>query len=348
MGIVVNQPKLPPNSKPIPPILPEQVVQWAWGLTIAHSGSENETDLQPQEKSIREEMKNVRQKLTDEDNKSPLKGKDIQYMDNVLAAIDGTVRTLLIIIRGRNKNFEETDSLMEMYIKKNESINNFTLSFQSAFGRVASMTFGGTSATAIVATLFPDLAVWIFPLILSGCGALFYGFYELVATPRKDRENRKARIRNDYQRDVYFLNYIERCKSALVGLLLNTFSAYETIYDKSYVNSAKSKLNDTETMRAKRNYAEKIVENALAPLGRKYYCDNIHECYRNKVFINDFNIWANCESGQGKEGCEIFKNRTGIPEKKVKIQRLEEDIEAQEKTLKKWKKELDKAKLATA
>jgi hypothetical protein len=164
---------LNPNPTPRPPILPEQVVQWAWGFTIAHSGSENETEKQLQEQSIRKRMDEIKKEV--QDSKRPLKGKDIEYINNILTAVDGAVRTLLIIIRGRATNFKETDSHMELYIKKNESINNFRISLQSAFGRVASMTFGGTSATAIVLTLFPNLTVWFFPLILfSICSSILW------------------------------------------------------------------------------------------------------------------------------------------------------------------------------
>ena len=289
----------PINPKPIPPILPNEVMHWAWSLTIVHSGTKKRAEVEEQEKMIRTRMSDVRTKVLEGDN-----AQDKKYMNAVFSAVDSCVRTLLVIIRGRDKNFEETDSLMEMYIKNNESISSFTLSLQSAFGRFAGMTFGGTSATAIVMTLFPNLPVWVFPLTLSAMGAISYALYEVFVTPWKLKKNMIARIKNDYQRDIYFQSYVNRCRDTLVGLLMNTFTIYKQIYEVHYDDS----FDNIETQR---KFANNAVNDSLGSLGLKYCCEDIHDCYEKKVFLTNESIergrWATCESGEGNEKCPIFQ-----------------------------------------
>jgi hypothetical protein len=289
----------PIHPKPIPPILPNEVMHWAWSLTIVHSGTKERAEVTEQEKQIRTRMSEVRTKV--------LQGKDPndeKYMDAIFNAVDSCVRTLLVIIRGRDTNFKETDSLMDMYIKSNESISSFTLSLQSAFGRVAGMTFGGTSATAIVMTLFPNLPVWVFPLTLSAMGAISYALYELLVTPWKQKKNMAARIKNDYQRDIYFQQYVRRCRDALVGLLMNAFSIYKQVYGVHYDDSFKN-------IEIQRKFAENVVDDALGSLDLKYSCEDIHDCYDKKIFLTNESIelgrWATCESGEGNEKCPIFQ-----------------------------------------
>jgi hypothetical protein len=288
----------PIHKKPIPPILPNEVMHWAWSLTVVHSGTKERAEVTQQEKEIRTRMSEVRTKVQKKGT------PDEQYVEAVFNAVDSCYRTLLVIIRGRDTNFKETDSLTEMYIKNNESISSFTLNLQSAFGRVAGMTFGGTSATAIVMTLFPDLPVWVFPLTLSAMGAISYALYELFVTPWKQRKNMAARIKNDYQRDIYFQQYVRRCRDALVGLLMETFSIYKQVYGVHYNDSF-------ENIQTRRKSAEKAVDYVLGSLGLNYCCEDIHDCYDKKLFLEDKSIdrgrWATCESGEGNKYCSIYK-----------------------------------------
>ena len=71
------------------------------------------------------------------------------------------------------------------------------------------------------------------------------------------------------------------------------------------------------------------------------------ECYRNNIFIHKPEIWAGCESGQGKDGCEIFQGKNKVSAKRTRIQRIEEDMNSQKELLDQLKRELAKDELIT-
>lgn len=277
-------------KKKKPPILPRQVVQFAWGLTIEHS-SARDVDLQAKE--IRDRMDEIKSNVYKTEDK-----KDILYIDNIYPAIANCVRTLLIIIRGRNTNFEETDSLSRMYIKNIESISRFTLDLQSAVGRITTMTFGGSSVGVILAYFFPNLPAFFLPFAVATAAAGAYALHELIIKPINRGMIEKVKIQNDYKRNLYYQQYVRRSKIALTAVFEEALYLYEEIYKDKYDKKYDNKAN-----------REKFIENMMKSLEFKFTCEYIHDCYADKIFLINKERWETCESGEGCEKCDEWKRR---------------------------------------
>jgi hypothetical protein len=284
-------------SRVEPPILPREAVQWTWSLTIGQSGSSDAEVLRERQKEIQGYIDGIKDELGKTGKASQ---QDIRYIDGVYAAINSCVRTLHIIIRGRDTNFKEVDKLKEVYLAKAEDIVTFSGNLQSAFGRIATMTIGGTSVTAIVAYYFPNLPVFVFPLVLAAAGAISFGIHEQFVKPWKIGENVKANVKNDYQRNQYYQQYVRRSKGALTGLFKETLDLFEEIYGKSY--------NPVYNKPGKK---EEFVNNLLKPIEfENYTCPIIHECFAKGIILDKKNLdrWPTCESGEGYGTCPKRKN----------------------------------------
>jgi len=280
-----------------PPILPREAVQFTWALTIGQSGSADAEGLRERQKDIQDYIDGIRSELV---KKGKANQQHIRYIDAIYAAINSCVRTLHIIIRGRDTNFKEVDKLKEVYLAKAEAITTFSGNLQSAFGRIATITIGGTSATAIVAYYFPNLPTFVFPLVLAAAGAISFGVHEQFVKPWQQKENVKASIRNDYQRNLYYQQYVRRTKDALTRLFKETLDLYKEIYDGSYDPKYDIPKN-----------REEFTDNLLGPLGFNipYICPNIHDCFAKGIILDKKNLdrWPTCESGEGYDKCSQRK-----------------------------------------
>lgn len=222
------------------------------------------------------------------------------YFDSVYAAINSCVRSLLNIINGRDANFKDVDALKDIYTANAQALETFSANLQSSFGQLASITFGGTSATAIVAYYFLKLPIFIFPLVINCrwcsviCGSQTV-YCTLVA-----KKNVKANIRTDYQRDLYYQQYVRASKDALKGLFTETLDLYNEVYGVSY----DTKYDDPKTIEA-------LINNLMESIDfKKYACPKIYKCYANGKKFNQKDLaqqWSNCESGEGTDGCQFFK-----------------------------------------
>jgi len=278
------------QERKLPPILPRQVVQFAWGLTIEHS---TDPAVTMQAEKIRKHMEEIKMRVKGEGNPD-----DIRYIDNVYPAIDNYVRTLHSIIRGRSTNFEESDRLRDMYIANIESASRFSLNLQSAIGRVSSMTIGGSTVGAIFAYCFPNLPEFVLPFSVAVAAASAYSIYQVWLVPHFREKTEREEIKNDYKRNLYYQQYVQRSKEALLGLFTEALDLYNVIYKVKYDE-------EFDEFAAK----DKFIENLMRSLEVKFSCELIHDCYHKNIFLNKVDLWATCESGRGIEGCDEYKSR---------------------------------------
>lgn len=278
----------------LPPILPEMTPNFAWGLTLGYS---QDIEAKGRADKIRNRLEEIKRTVYEETKENKEKERaDRLHVDNVLAAIDSCERTLLTVIRGRNLNFKETDRLMETQIKNIESSSRVMLNLHSVLPRIFA-TGGGAAGTVLVKfilnSLFkieiPDEVLYSAAVVAAGVG---YGIYQLVVAPKTSRRAQQQIIKNDYRRNLYYRQYLERSRGSLTALFSDTLNIYEKVYRKKY----ESKYDNEEER-------QKVVMNAMggseALSGR--WCKKIHEHYHdNKITPVE---WTTCESGIGYEKC---------------------------------------------
>ncbi len=287
------------RSLPIlPPILPEMVPNFAWGLTLKYS--------EDQEAKGRAEKIQTRIDQIKTDVYGKAKGKkaderenaDRLYLDNVLAAIDSCERTLLTIIRGRNQNFDETNRLMEKQIKNAEASSTVMLNFQSALPRIFA-TGGGAAGTVLVKFILnsmfkieiPDEVLYSAAVIAAGA---VYGIYQWGIAPETRNRAQQEIVKNDYRRNLHYRAYLARCRGSLNALFSEILNVHEKVYGEKYCETKYDNIDERE----------KVVMNAMGgseALSGKW-CPKIHEHYhKDKITPVE---WTTCESAIGYEKCE--------------------------------------------
>lgn len=289
--------KKPRKFPIVPPILPEEVPNFAWGLT--HENSEEEGAKDRAEK-IRTRIKQIKTDVYEKAKSkkaSEREKADRRYLDNVLAAMDSCERTLLTIIRGRNLNFNETDRLMETEKKNAEAASRVMLNFQSALPR-AFATGGGAAGMVIVNFILemfkieiPDIVIASAAVVAAG---VVFGIHEWMFVPRARRRAQLEIIKNDYRRNKYFRDYLSRSRSSLNALFSEVLNVHERVYGKKYCKTKYDNLDERE----------KVVMNAMGGSKALYgkQCPKIHKHYqKNKITPDE---WSTCESGQDYEKCK--------------------------------------------
>jgi len=284
----------------IPPILPDSALKFAWSLTLSFSGYD---DAKMEAQYVRDAIKGIKNRVTkrvdESDEKEKVEAiKDLTYFETIEVSIRSCVRNLLIITRGRNKNFEETDVLLKSQIESIASISKLSANLQSGIGRVASMTFGGATAGAIIASFWPGLPDWVLPLSVAAIGALAYGVHEALFVPWSKNKVEKELINTEARRGMYFQQYVQRCSTTLNSLLDDALRIYSEVYDSPY---HEEKFNDPEERR-------KVVTDTLSGIENvsPFVCKHLTKHFLEGKITRD--LWAICESGREPKYCEHWKD----------------------------------------
>lgn len=291
------------RALPIPPILPEMVPNFAWGLTLRYS---EDNEAKGRAEKIQTRLDQIKTDVYEKAKGKKAEEREKQdklYLDNVLAAIDSCERTLLTIIRGRNLNFNETDRLMETEKENIEASSRMMLNLHSALPRVFA-TGGGAAGTVLVKFILtsvfkieiPDEVLYSAAVVAAGA---VYGIYQLMIAPETRKRAQQEIVRTDYRRNQYFRAYLAKSRGSLDALFSEILNIYERVYREKYDGSKYDNVEERQ----------KVVMNAMG--GSKAlsgeWCPKIHEHYhKNKITPVE---WTTCESAQGYEKCSKWLDK---------------------------------------
>ncbi|MCW4006079.1 MAG: hypothetical protein NWF04_05740 [Candidatus Bathyarchaeota archaeon] len=325
--------------KRVVPILPERVVDFAWGLMRGQSkfsSSDVEGDVHGHLRQIRQDVQSqVRQDQRDlAEAKAALdeakqagsadvaalekqtqtaqaqlgeSRKDLAYVDNVRASLDATEKNLITIFNGRNLNFDQTKEIMKTQIENINSSARAMANFHSALPRLFA-TGSGAAGTVLVSYILETFFGYQVPeLVIASTAALVasasYGIYQWKIAPKNVKRAQRELIRNDYQSNLYYHDYIHRVFYTLSSLFDQTLNTYENIYDTPYQPDKYADLENRKT----------LVWSVLGTLegicGKE--CPQIHADYHNNKITPE--IWPTCETAQGYKNCALFTRKETSP-----------------------------------
>lgn len=283
------------SFKTTPPILPEMVLKYAWGLTIAHS-EDKTVDAKAEADKIRNRLTELEKRFSDKagSNYTP---QNKSYLEEVETAINSCMRNLHIIIQGRNLNFKETDSYLATQRDNIQSISKLTSNLGSSINRLSSMAVGGFSMGAIVVTVFPSVPQWAVPMLIFIAAALAYGFHEWKIVPWTRNKINIELVKTDIRRQMYFQSYVNRSKIVLKSLLDDVLTIYERVYGSPY----RSDIYDLEEKRWE------IVKNTITGIEDEspFVCKYLVKHYIEDKITPEF--WVICESGRNVEDCPYYE-----------------------------------------
>jgi hypothetical protein len=273
-------------------ILPPQLgVRMAWELTSQYSSDSN----------ARDKAQDAKQELADYEAraKAIANTPEGRYVLGALALIRSSERTLQIIMEGRNLNFKEEDELRTSSQENILYFSQFSGNIQSILPRLGSMAVVGSAGSVTIAQIFRDalagLPGYVFPLIVALAVGIGYLLHGLVVVPIVKRLLQKEKIRADYSRNLYYDQYYERSKNALIKL----YSALDEFHRAYFGNKYDTNAD-----------ARGIVEDSLMGV-RSTMCEYVDE-HMNDDKVITADLWPMCESGQGVKSCKWWKKKRGL------------------------------------
>ena len=221
-----------------------------------------------------------------------------KYVSGALSAIEGAVRSLDEIYKGRKLNVNENEKLRGVYVAKIIDNKDFGLKLSDLLKSLPGLTIG-PAATIPFLTLFPattkqpvPVSWWIIPALLSAIG---FGITIILAR-LNSRQLAKEYVRMDYDATKYYVDYLKRANKILKSLYDTVQGIHIQFFSQSYPLRGENTSD---------NIIDTITKNSLPT-----HCQYIENHYNYKKIKPEF--WPHCETGDWN-GCplwgEVFPNK---------------------------------------
>lgn len=264
---------------------PERAIEIAWARTTQLSSNQ----------AARVDAERAKEQMDDLLKKAEEKGSDKEkrYVNGVYSAIESTFRNLVTARNALDLNFTEVLKLRE---KRSENIQyneTFSSELQSLIPRLSEMTIGGVTGgvllSAIVENWFPpSLKPYAMPLVLAFSAAATYIIHETLVKPWVRKKLEMEVIKLDYDRIMYYAQYVERVKASLKGLFNKVNRLHEHIFEDNYY---KEKVDP-----------DKFVNDVLVGM-EPSMCDYVADCISPPKEVITSDLWSRCETGRDVEKC---------------------------------------------
>jgi uncharacterized repeat protein (TIGR01451 family) len=172
----------------------------------------------------------------------PLGSAEEKYSHESAAAIRATVRNLATIYRGRDLNFKENDALRDVYMTSIKDGISIGTSLKDFAKTLPSLVISGGSALIflMISITFFNVqvasgTVFVFSIIAAFSG--FAAYWVILVISRWLQK--KAYIRSDHERTLYYVNYLEHSKKELKAL----YTTLNENHEKFCTNKQKDILN---------------------------------------------------------------------------------------------------------
>ena len=207
------------NSSLLSPITALRIV-WAQTGSFSDDDHSQLTALE-----ARNVLKNI-QLAAEKDRKEKI------YITAANSVVESGLRSLDIVYKSRQDNFKETEKLRKIYMQSITDSLEFgkktgdflkslpTMTVTAAGGITLAQAFGDLSTTAI----------WTLALALGAAGYLINLWFVNISR-KKTQINL---IRHDYERNLYYQQYIDRVAAVLVSLYYDLDRIHKHAFGSSY------------------------------------------------------------------------------------------------------------------
>ena len=217
-------------------------------------------------------LKNIRERAEADD-------KERKYVNSAIATMDATLRSLDIIHKGRELNFEENEKLRKAYLDSVKENLEFGKKAGDFLKSLPAMVIGGAGGITVAQYFtISDINLWAIGLALASIGYIVN--LEVVRLMRK--RTQMLYVAQDYERSLYYDQYVTRVATTLTSLYLDLDRIHKNVFEQSY-------SVDVEV--------SNIIGEMLKGV-RPTFCKYIHKHIREKKIKPE--LWTLCETG--KEG----------------------------------------------
>lgn len=211
------------------------------------------------------------------------------YVEGALNLMEAAMRSLDTVYKGRNNNFDENAKLRESNletIKEGLEFGTKAKDFLKSLPTVGITVGAGTISLAdMLGSEADNTALALAALVLAGVGYLIHAVCVVVF--RKSRQ--RLYVRQDYERDLYYEQYLSRVRLVLTDLLIQVECLHVRMFGQAYPPCLDG---------------EDPVELLLKGI-RPTYCKHVHRHMADGTITP--HLWALCESGSAAHGCPKWK-----------------------------------------
>ncbi len=280
-------------SRLLPPAV---AIRIAWAMTGSFSGtpeSQNSAVLAEKRlKDIYEESQRRKENSTAEEV------TEKEYVGNAYSLVQANMRTLDTIYKGRELNFKENEELRSVYLDNIKDNLEFGKKAQDVVKSLPTMSVVTAAGTISVSQLFGELPGWSLVLVGLGAAGLGYAINTWIVRAMR-KEKQRQYVEQDYERNLYYEQYVSRVRVALTSLYLDLERIHERAFGKSYEMAVQPELKEhlEDSIRA-------IVENVLEAV-KPTMCEKVHQHMKEGVVTPD--RWVMCEVGGERAGkqCDL-------------------------------------------
>jgi hypothetical protein len=214
------------------------------------------------------------------------------YVNLAVVDIDATMRTIDTIYKGRELNLEENEKLRSAILENIKEDEKFGRDAKDAIKSLPAMAIAAGAGTVTLNEVLESLSLpgwglWLIGLGFAGAGFIVNGWLKKWYSSRRQKQY----IRQDYDRTIYYLQYLNRVQTALIHLYIDIDRVHNRFFGKKYPLD-------------KRESATSVVKNIVLA-AMPTLCPEIQPHIKDDIINTD--RWTLCEAGiEMVGGCKYW------------------------------------------
>lgn len=223
--------------------------------------------------------------------------EDLEYLRRILPVMVSSLRSLHTIYQGREVSFNEIKKIRDAIGADIDEKKTLGTNIKSFITKLPGMSAGGITGYLLAEEYlfcYGDWMKYLIAIIAAGLGYLV----QLGMMTWYQRKKRWNSIRLDYERNLFYLQYIERIRETLGTTYMIIHKIHHVVYSENgdYTKPIKDEIND-------------IINNIISGIEPKY-CRYIHyhmnidtRWWHYPYFMKytKINRWPLCVTGE--RGC---------------------------------------------
>lgn len=249
---------------------PVTAVRMVWAMTGKFSDDEPSKTMALYVEDV---LKNI------EEQALGIAPEEKSYVTSAAATMKASLRSLDTAYKGRDLNFKENEKLRTAYLDSIKESLSFGNKAQDFLKSLPTMTIGAAGGVTVAKALqVSDVQLWGLGLAFTAIGYLINLFF----VSRARRQTQMLYVSQDYERGLYYEQYLSRVTAILLGLILDLERIHKRVFQENY----ESDTNPTTV----RSYIHDILAGVHSS-----FCPFVHKHMSEKRVTPE--LWAGCESG---------------------------------------------------
>jgi hypothetical protein len=246
------------------------VVRMAWALTGQFSNDDLSNRMA---RYVEDQLKHIE----DESHQPGVSPEEKSYVSCAIATLRASLRSLENAYKGRELNFAENKKIRDIYLDQVQENLKFGNSAKDFFKSLPAMTISSAGGlTLLQLTEFSETVKWGIAAVLLAVGYLV----NLLIVRQSRSRTQILYVYQDFDRDMYYDQYIHRVTGILHGLFLDLERIHQRIFGVTFEKDINRLMDIVKDMLAG-------VQSPMCPYAYKHKGEG-------KISPE---LWAICESG---------------------------------------------------